>query len=158
MGKVEFLIPELIVYDFDGVMTDNKAILSEEGIESVKVNRGDGLAVRLIKDELNIKQLLLSTEKNPIVKHRAAKLGIEVLHDIKEKSEALINYCKKHAIDITKALYIGNDINDYDAMKLCGLKMCPADSEPEIIEIADLVINKNGGEGVVRELYRLLRE
>jgi len=50
------------------------------------------------------------------------------------------------------ALYLGNDLNDYLAMKLCGFRVCPADSHSKIKEISNIILNKKGGDGVVREL------
>ena len=75
---------DLIVYDFDGVMTDNSVIVNEDGIESVIVNRSDGLAVGILKS-LCITQLILSKESNKIVSTRAAKLEIQVLQGVNDK-------------------------------------------------------------------------
>lgn len=144
---------ELIAYDFDGVMTDNKVIISEDGKESVIVNRGDGLGVSRLK-QMGITQIILSTEENPVVAARGKKLGIQVIQGIQNKRDALLGFCDKEKIDLQKVLYIGNDINDFDAMMEAGMKVCPADAEQEIKEIADIILEKSGGEGVIRELLR----
>ena len=68
---------ELIVYDFDGVMTDNTALIFEDGTEAVFVNRGDGLAIAKIK-EIDIPQVIISTERNSIFAKRGEKLKITV--------------------------------------------------------------------------------
>ena len=65
----------LIVYDFDGVMTDNKVFVDQKGREMVQVNRADGLGISEIK-KLGIEQIIVSTENNPVVSVRAIKLGI----------------------------------------------------------------------------------
>ncbi|MEQ9404481.1 MAG: HAD hydrolase family protein [Cyclobacteriaceae bacterium] len=145
----------LFVYDFDGVMTDNKVIVDENGKESVSCNRSDGLAIQLIK-EMDIAQLIMSTEKNQVVKKRAEKLGLEVLNNVSDKKSCLQEYSKKHSIDIQTVLFIGNDLNDKAVMKACGYSVCPADAAPEIKEIATLVTTCKGGEGVIRELYTKL--
>jgi YrbI family 3-deoxy-D-manno-octulosonate 8-phosphate phosphatase len=144
---------ELIVYDFDGVMTDNKVIISEDGKESVIVNRGDGLGVSRLK-QMGITQIIISTEENPVVAARGSKLGIQVIQGAKNKRDTLRAFCNENHLDLQKVLYIGNDINDYDAMMEAGMKVCPADAEPEIKEIADIILERCGGEGVVRELLR----
>ena len=152
-------IPSLIIYDFDGVMTDNRALLDERGMEYVGVHRGDGWAVRMIKDKLKIPQIILSTEVNNVVLKRADKLKISVIHNAgDDKKEILKRYCSENGFDIKKSVYIGNDLNDYDAMQLCGLRMCPADAEIEIKEISDHIFASKGGYGVIREFYRLLSE
>ena len=68
---------DLIVYDFDGVLTNNKFYLSQDGMESVQLNRSDGLAISLIK-KLGYRQFIFSSEENELVKKRAEKLKIEV--------------------------------------------------------------------------------
>lgn len=150
-----FPMIELIVYDFDGVMTNNKVLVNEMGIESVFVNRSDGYAVSQIK-KMGITQIILSTEKNNVVVKRGEKLDIEVLYGIDDKKRALIRYCKDNNIELEKVMFIGNDLNDYECMKIVGVKGCPADAENEIIEISDWISKRNGGDGVIRELYREL--
>jgi YrbI family 3-deoxy-D-manno-octulosonate 8-phosphate phosphatase len=85
---------KIIYYDFDGVMTDNKVYADQNGNEMVQVNRADGLGIAEIK-KLGIKQIIISTEKNPVVSARANKLGIPCLQGIENKKDALINYCPR---------------------------------------------------------------
>lgn len=147
---------KLFVYDFDGVMTNNRVIVDENGKESVVCNRSDGLAVQLIKD-MGIQQLIMSTEKNNVVRRRAEKLKLEVLNNVSNKKECLEAYCSENGIDVLDTLFIGNDLNDQEVMETCGLSVCPSDAAPEIKEIATLMTNAKGGEGVIRELYTKLR-
>jgi 3-deoxy-D-manno-octulosonate 8-phosphate phosphatase KdsC-like HAD superfamily phosphatase len=67
-------------------------------------------------------------------------------------------YCEAENISLSRVLYIGNDLNDYEAMKLVGIVGAPADAEEEILEIADWISTKKGGYGVIRELARLLTQ
>lgn len=151
--------PQLIVYDFDGVMTDNRAIVDETGKEYVCVNRGDGYGVSMIKSQLHISQIILSTEENPVVVRRAEKLKIQVIHNAGEKKRDILrDFCAENNFDLAKIMYIGNDLNDYEAMKICGFCACPADAEPEIRAVVNYVFDAKGGGGVVRELFRLLSE
>ncbi len=143
----------LIVYDFDGVMTDNHVYVDQYGKETAMVHRGDGLAVGLLR-KMGVAQLILSTEVNPIVSHRAEKLKLPVIHNVPDKAEALKAYCEKEDLPLSAVMYIGNDVNDLKAMELAGFRGAPADAEPEILAIADWVSEKKGGMGVVRELAR----
>ena len=145
----------LIVYDFDGVMTDNKVYIDQNGKEMVQVNRGDGLGISEIK-KLGIKQIIISTERNPVVTTRSNKLEIPCLQGIENKKDALINYCRKNSFDLQTIAYVGNDINDKDAMEISGIKFCPADAHDSIKVISDHVLKTRGGHGVVRELYDLI--
>ena len=95
---------DLIVYDFDGVMTDNKVIVSEDGVESVIVNRSDGMAIAMLKSK-NYRQLIMTTEKNKVVKHRSKKLGIKAILGVDDKKEKLRQICIKK-----KNRYIYSDV------------------------------------------------
>jgi 3-deoxy-D-manno-octulosonate 8-phosphate phosphatase (KDO 8-P phosphatase) len=147
---------DLVVYDFDGVMTDNTAFVDEDGKESVRVNRGDGLAVSLFRKK-GIRQIILSTETNSVVQRRAEKLKIENYNNVENKKDFLLTFVKDHKVSLNKVLYLGNDINDLEAMKIVGIPVCPNDAFPEIKAISKIVLEKDGGFGVVRNLYDLLK-
>ena len=146
---------KLIVYDFDGVMTDNRVLTDQDGRESVRANRGDGMGVNMIR-KLGIPQVILSTEVNPVVKARADKIGLEAVHGIRDKGSALLNLAEKHGISVSEILYVGNDVNDADAMGLAGFKVAPSDGHPAVLALADYVTRAKGGNGVVRELADVL--
>ena len=140
---------DLIIYDFDGVMTDNKVYLSETGAETVLCNRSDGLAVSMISS-MGYKQIIISTEKNNIVQLRAKKLNIVAFNNISNKSQILSKIVSEGNYDFNKTVYIGNDLNDFDAMKLCGFRLCPSDSCDEIKELSNYELPVKGGDGVIR--------
>tara|TARA_B100000900_G_scaffold399173_1_gene401391 strand:+ start:634 stop:1107 length:474 start_codon:yes stop_codon:yes gene_type:complete len=142
----------LIVYDFDGVMTDNRAYIDQEGNEMVQIHRGDGLVISKIK-KIGIRQLILSTEKNNVVQKRAKKLGIFCLNGIHNKKKTLIDYSKKNNFELDNIIYIGNDINDLEVMKIVGFTLCPSDANSEIKLISNHVLGTDGGFGVIREFY-----
>ena len=148
---------KLIVYDFDGVMTDNKVYVDQDGKETVQVNRGDGLGISEIK-KLGIEQIIISTEKNSVVTKRAEKLNIKCLQGIENKKMSLIDYCKKNDIDLKNVAYVGNDINDKEAMEIVGTTYCPSDSHESIKAISDKVLKTKGGHGVIRKILDLLKE
>jgi 3-deoxy-D-manno-octulosonate 8-phosphate phosphatase (KDO 8-P phosphatase) len=142
---------DLIVYDFDGVMTDNRVIVLGDGTEGVMANRADGLGVDRFRT-LGIPQFILSTETNPVVKARGAKLGLEVIASCKDKELALRSYCEQNGYDLQRVVYIGNDLNDLEVMKIIGFPVAPADAHPEVRAVAKVVTMSKGGEGVVKEL------
>tara|TARA_B100002051_G_C16745279_1_gene647158 strand:- start:6419 stop:6895 length:477 start_codon:yes stop_codon:yes gene_type:complete len=146
---------DLIVYDFDGVMTNNHAMVFEDGTEAVIISRADGLGVDLIRKH-NVPQMIISTESNPVVSRRANKLKIDVLQDCKDKKDALIYICEKKQYDISKVIFIGNDLNDLDVMKTVGYPIAPSDAHPLVIDISILVTKAKGGDGVIRELADIL--
>ena len=145
----------LMVYDFDGVMTDNKVTVSEDGTESVVCNRSDGLGVKIIS-ALGIDQLILSTETNRVVAKRAEKLRIDVIHGSFDKKTSLLAHCNSRDIELIDVGYVGNDLNDLEAMKLCGRTFAPYDAHHLIKKWADHIMYSRGGEGVIREIAELL--
>jgi len=146
---------DIIVYDFDGVMTDNRVLTLSDGTEGVLANRADGLAVNLIKNA-GIPQIILSTEANPVVKVRADKIGIPVLFKISDKAETLRSYCLENSYDLRRVVYIGNDTNDLEAMRSVGTAIAPADAHAHIKRVAHIVLKSPGGYGVIRELADMI--
>ena len=147
---------KLIVYDFDGVMTDNKVILREDGLESVVVNRSDGLAVSRLKS-CGIPQVILSTEKNNVVAKRAQKLEIPIIHGVSDKSESLRRYCRQNNVLLKDVVYVGNDLNDLQVMKSVGYSVCPSDACKEVRAISRINLKSVGGGGVIRELLSYIK-
>jgi YrbI family 3-deoxy-D-manno-octulosonate 8-phosphate phosphatase len=141
----------LIVYDFDGVMTNNNVIVLQDGTEGIIANRADGLGVDLIAS-LGIPQLILSTEANPVVEARAAKLRLKVIGACQDKKAALKSYCEQNGLALDRVVYLGNDLNDLEAMKIVGFPVAPLDAHPKIKAMAKLVTEAKGGQGVIKEL------
>lgn len=146
---------DCIFYDFDGVMTDNRVLVSEDGKESVFANRGDGHGISLIK-RMGIPQVIVSTEVNNVVERRAEKLRIDVIHGVADKGAIIRDYCSEKGYDLEHCVFIGNDLNDLPAFNVVGFKGAPKDAEEEILEIADWISSRNGGYGVIRDFYRLI--
>ena len=104
-------IISFLIYDFDGVMTNNKALLFQNGDEAVFINRADGLAIEKIKS-LNIEQMIMSSEKNPIVLERAKKLDIVAITGVNDKAKFIKNYTNNN-IPLEETGFVGNDLNDF---------------------------------------------
>lgn len=148
---------DLLVYDFDGVMTDNRVLVDQSGGESVVCTRADGLGVDIIR-ALGLPQAILSTETHPVVRARAEKLKLPVLQGLADKKQALVDYCIAQGHALNRVLYVGNDVNDFEAMKIVGYPVCPSDAHPAIRGLAALMLNTRGGEGVIREIADRLVE
>jgi len=148
---------DCIVFDFDGVFTDNAVILSEDGRESVRCNRSDGLGIDFLR-KTGLRLLVLSKEKNPVVTKRCAKLRIECIQGIDDKKEFLQSWLDKNGLSADRMIYVGNDQNDLDCLALAACAVGPADSHPSILSSLDIVLHSAGGKGAVRELCDLVLE
>lgn len=144
-----------IVFDFDGVMTDDRAIVSQDGVESVTVSRSDGMGVERLR-RAGVPMLVLSKERNPVVARRCEKLQIEVLHGIEDKRPALEAWLAERAIPVESLVYVGNDVNDIDCLELAGCAVIPSDAHRDVRRHADVVLSRPGGRGAVRELADLV--
>jgi 3-deoxy-D-manno-octulosonate 8-phosphate phosphatase (KDO 8-P phosphatase) len=149
--KQKKIAPKLIVFDFDGVLTDNRVLVFDDGSEAVFCNRADGLAFDLFRRE-GIPALILSTEKHPVVAARARKLRVPYVQGIGDKKSVLEKYCRKEKLRLKDVLYVGNDVNDLAAMQIAGHRACPSDAHPEVRAICQIILRNRGGEGVAREL------
>lgn len=146
---------DLLVLDFDGVFTDNTVFVDENGTESVKCNRSDGLGINLLK-KAGINCFVLSTEKNPVVVKRCEKMDIDCINGIDDKKDYLIKYCNSNNIDIKNVVYVGNDVNDLECIEIVGYGVAVSDAHHIIKEASQLHLQNNGGEGAVRELIDII--
>ena len=142
---------DAFVFDFDGVLTNNLVYINQEGEELVSCSRSDGLAFDVLR-KLRKPAYILSTEKNSVVTARANKLKIPALQGIDNKIKGLEELAEKQGFELKNIMYVGNDLNDYRVMKLCGYTACPSDSHEMIKSIATYVLKAAGGNAVVREL------
>lgn len=141
----------LVVFDFDGVMTDNRVHVFQDGREAVTCNRADGQGCEILR-AAGVDVLILSTEINPVVAARAAKLRVEAVQGVADKGAALRSLLSRRGIEPGAVMYVGNDVNDLPAMKIIGWPVVPADAHASVKEIAWYVTRARGGEGVAREL------
>lgn len=146
---------DLIVFDFDGVLTDNRVLVFEDGREAVLCSRTDGLAFDMLR-AASIGVMIMSTERNPVVAARAAQVCVPVLQALADKGGALVEHCRVASVDLRRVAFIGNDVNDLSAMRLVGYPIAVADAHPEAKKIAWLVLATRGGDGVAREIAETL--
>jgi YrbI family 3-deoxy-D-manno-octulosonate 8-phosphate phosphatase len=146
---------DLMVFDFDGVITDNRVWVDENGFERVAANRSDSLGIRYLT-EAGMEMMILSMEVNKVVAARAKKMGIPALHGINDKVTTLRNLLNERQIPAENVIYVGNDTNDLDCFRLVGYAVAVGDAQPEVKRAADLVLSLNGGRGAVREISDLI--
>lgn len=140
----------LVVFDFDGVLTDNRVIVSADGTESVVCCRSDGLGLRRLR-EAGVQALILSTEPNSVVRRRAKKLEVDCVQGVADKLVALRREASRRGVRLSETAYVGNDINDAACLRAVGLPVVVADAWPEIAPLAKWVLGRPGGKGAVRE-------
>jgi YrbI family 3-deoxy-D-manno-octulosonate 8-phosphate phosphatase len=149
---------DLIITDFDGVITDNRVWTDETGKESVAASRSDSMHIRELR-ERGIEVVILSSEPNPVVRARAAKMGdVEAVHgiDIRGKGTAFREILARKQVDPSRVVYIGNDLNDLPCFELAGWAVAVADAYPEVLRQADYVLSKPGGYGALREVCEMI--
>ena len=141
-----------VVLDFDGVMTDNRVIVLQDGNEAVSCSRGDGLGIEQLLAE-GVSALVLSTEANPVVQARCTKLGIPCVQNLGgNKVRAFREYLSENHLSADDVLYLGNDVNDLECLDLAGLAAVVSDAHPMVLSVADWVLESVGGGGAVREV------
>ena len=142
---------QLLVLDFDGVMTDNRVLVDQDGREAVWVHRGDGWGVARLR-EAGMPVVVISTETNPVVQARCRKLQIDAVQGCEDKLASLQQFARDRGVDRGSIAYVGNDVNDLDCLNWVGFPIAVADAESEVRAVAKLVTSKPGGWGAVREV------
>jgi len=146
---------ELIAFDFDGVFTDNSVYVAQDGIESVRCWRSDGLGLARLRS-VGVQAFIISTEANPVVSVRASKLKLPCKQDIEDKAQTILDTCRDLGISPDKTMFVGNDINDIPAFQSIGVPVAVADAYPEVDQYVVHRTEKPGGFGAVREICDLV--
>jgi 3-deoxy-D-manno-octulosonate 8-phosphate phosphatase (KDO 8-P phosphatase) len=140
----------LVVFDFDGIFTDNRVWVNERGEEALAFSRSDGLGLRRL-DEVGVQYLIVSAEPSPIVGARALKLEAECIQGVGDKLAVVLGRTEELGLALEETAYVGNDVNDADCLRAVGVPVVPADAWPEVIPLARWVLSRAGGTGCVRE-------
>jgi D-sedoheptulose 7-phosphate isomerase len=141
----------LVVFDFDGVMTDNRVRVHQSGDEAVWCHRGDGLGIARLR-EAGFGVIVLSTETNPVVAARCRKLNIQAIQSCDDKLTALQQFAAERNLSASQIAYVGNDINDLTCMQWVGWPIAVANALPDVRAVAKWVTRLPGGRGAVREV------
>lgn len=147
------LVPRvrLVVFDFDGVLTDNTVMVSQDGSESVRCWRGDGLGLTALR-ALGVDLLVISTETNRVVAARAGKLNLECVQGVGDKGAALASIIEQRGLTPAQVAYVGNDVNDLACLAMVGLPIVVQDAHASVWGAARWRTRAPGGRGAVREV------
>lgn len=153
----EWAAVKLLALDFDGVMTDNRVLVDQDGKEAVLCHRGDGMGIGLLK-KAGVGVIVISMEPNPVVSARCRKLKIDCIQNCDKKLKALQQVAAARGLKPREIAFVGNDVNDLECLRWVGIPVAVADAEPEVLEAATYVTKRPGGFGAVREVAeRILR-
>ena len=146
----------LFATDVDGVLTDAGMYYSESGDEWKKFNTRDGMGIKLLQ-KAGFITAIVTQERTRLVARRAEKLAIPELHQgVMDKLSVIRDMATRHGLSLQHVAYIGDDVNDIEALRAVGFSAAPADSLPQVLNVVDYVCQKKGGEGAVRELVELI--
>ena len=144
----------LLAFDFDGVFTDNTVYVSEDGTETVRCWRSDGLGLKELS-RLGVSTVIVSTETNAVVQHRSKKLAVRCFNGCEDKLAVLQGVATELGLTLDQVGFVGNDINDIHCLRAVGLPMVVADAHPSVRGIATYRTTARGGRGAVREICDL---
>ena len=139
-----------IAFDFDGVFTDNRVYVMQNGEEAVACDRSDGMGISMLR-AADVPMVIISTETNPVVAARGAKLKLKVLQGVEDKLPALQTWVSGQGLTLDEVAFVGNDINDVDCLSAAGVGVVVADAYPVAVEASDMQLSRDGGRGAVRE-------
>ena len=143
---------KLFVMDVDGTMTDGHIYIGATGEMMKAFDVKDGYAIYHMLPAHDIIPVIITGRSSDIVATRAKELKIaELYQGVSDKLAVLAAVAAKYEVTPDQIAYIGDDLNDLDAMAYCGLSACPADAVPEVLHAAEYVCKHNGGRGAVRE-------
>lgn len=157
MDRLRLAGVELVIFDFDGVFTDNCVYVDQSGNETVRCWRSDGLGISKLK-AIGLPVWIVSTEKNPVVAARAKKLHLPCIQAVEDKGAAVLKLCSDLGIEADKTMFVGNDINDIAAFRVAGVAVAVADAHPDVDPFIRFRTKAPGGRGAVREICDLLIE
>ncbi len=150
-----FAAIDMVVFDFDGVMSNNQVLVMQDATEGALCNRSDGLGIGMLK-KAGIPAMVLSKEQNPVVGARCKKLDLECHQGIDDKLPHLERILAERKTSIARVAYVGNDLNDVACMDRVGLPIAVADAFEPALRASRFVTNAKGGFGAVREVIDLL--
>ncbi|MFZ1803877.1 MAG: HAD-IIIA family hydrolase [Nitrospira sp.] len=156
--SIRSLLQEIRLFatDVDGVLTDAGMYYSESGDEWKKFNTRDGMGIKLLQ-KAGLITAIVTQERTRLVARRAEKLAIPELHQgVMDKLSVIREMAVRHGISLQQVAYIGDDVNDIEALQAVGFSAAPADGLPQVLKVVDYVCRQKGGEGAVRELAEMI--
>lgn len=157
-GKNDIAIPQIKMFltDCDGCLTDGGMYYSEKGDELKKFNTKDGMGFRLLREQ-GIITGIITGEDRKLNQKRAEKLQVdEIFQNVKDKVVVIRQLCDKYHILPEQVTYVGDDVNDLEAIRFVGYGCCVNDAHDAVKQCADYVASRNGGQGAVREIIDMV--
>ena len=146
----------LLAMDVDGVLTDAGMYYTESGDELKKFTTRDGMGIKMLQ-AAGLVTAFITREKTAIVERRGQKLAVPEVHQgVDDKLAVLTTLAKKYGLSLDQAAYIGDDVNDLEALRAVGFSAAPADAMTYVLKAVHYVCEKKGGEGAVREVADLI--
>jgi len=146
-----------ILFDFDGVMTNNMVILNLDGSESVQCSRYDGFGISRVVN-LGLYVAVLTSERVPLAKKRCEKLHIPCFDGLNDKLEFATKLLSEQGLNLNDSCFIGNDINDLSLLESVSFPIVTCDSHPSVHKNHFYVTSVPGGFGCVREVCDLIAD
>lgn len=146
-----------LVMDFDGIHTNDKLFVDQNGVESVAVSRADGLGIDILK-KLGLKLLIITREENDVVLMRAKKLDIDIRKGVVDKISLLQEWAKENGLNRSEIAYVGNDINDLDCLCWVSFPFVSNDSHVILKSKGFTILKTSGGNGILREIADIFEE
>jgi 3-deoxy-D-manno-octulosonate 8-phosphate phosphatase (KDO 8-P phosphatase) len=146
---------KLLILDVDGTLTDSTVYYGDGNIEMKGFNTKDGAILKPLKD-LGIEVIILTGRESEATKRRAEELNAIPIQGVHDKLGVLKKLLDEKGLTQEQCAYIGDDVNDYPAMRICAFRACPVDAAIEIKEICDYVSDFAGGYGAVRDICEQL--
>lgn len=141
-----------VVFDVDGVLSRQTITLSSTGEPLRTVNIKDGYAIQLAQ-KVGLRIAILTGGNTEAIRKRYAGLGVEdIFMGCAVKVKTYEEFLQKYGIKHEEVIYVGDDIPDYEVMRLCGCPCCPADACSDIKDISLYISSRNGGDGVGRDV------
>ena len=147
---------KLVLFDVDGVLTDGKLLLQADGSESKQFDIKDGTGI-VLAQRAGLKVGFLSARVSPPTQHRAAQLGVTLVHQgVSSKIETYEHIVDELLLEDEAVAYMGDDIVDLPVLSRVGLAAAPADAAPDVRARVHWVSRAPGGGGAARELIELI--
>lgn len=143
---------QMVSLDVDGTMTDGGIEYTNDNKESRRFHAHDGFGIQMLQRQ-GLRVVFITSSVSPIMRIRAKVLNVEdCIYSAHNKGDELTRVAEKYNIPLKQTMHMGDDVNDFDAFDVCGLKVAPTNALPYVQERVDYVTEREGGHGAVREL------
>ena len=146
----------MLMLDIDGVMTDGRIIMDDEGRELKNFNVREGHGLKVMQ-RYGIKVAIITGRQSNLVRHRAKEMDIkDVYQKVFNKKEVFEKILKKHKLSPDETAFIGDDIVDIPVLKRVGFSVAVADAVDVVKKQVDYITSHKGGKGAVREVCEMI--